>query len=174
MCDTVGKLLSDGAAERLTAALRRSLLDHREEPVAGWLLDLSALHGLAPLLPEEARAVGDGAPLWRYLHSLGEPVRDDPRSPYEKLLLDLLADDGEPSVAERVDGPTVAQSMLIGGTGKPGEGAGGGLGVFLRSLGDALADRDDIGRVVTIVLAAHPTAIVVERQGDAEHWTVHV
>jgi glycosyltransferase involved in cell wall biosynthesis len=174
LCDIVTELLSEGAAERLTAALRRSLLDRRAEPVTGWLLDLSALHGLTPLLPEEARAVAEGAPLWRYLHSLGTPVHDDPRSPYEKLLLDLLADGGEPPRAERVEGLTVAQSMLIGGTGRPGEGASGGLGVFLRSLGDALADRDDIGRVVTIVLAAQPTALVVERQGDGEHWTVHV
>ncbi|MFD9739718.1 glycosyltransferase family 4 protein [Umezawaea sp. NPDC059074] len=172
MCDLVPPLLRTSAAERLTAVLRRTLLDDVREPVAGWLLDLCALHGLAPLDPDEARAVGEGAPLWRYLHSLGHPVQGDPRTSYEKLLLDLLTDD-RPR-AGRVDGPTVAQSMLIGGAGRPGEGASGGLGVFLRSLGDALADRDDIGRVVTIVLAADPTAVVVERQADREHWTVHV
>ncbi len=174
LCDIVPELVGAGAAERLGTVLRGTLLHLGDERAAGWLLDLAALHGLAPLTPEEARAVGEGAPLWRYLHSMGHPVHDDPRSPYEKLLLDLLADDGPRPLADRVDGPTVAQSMLIGGTGHPGEGASGGLGVFLRSLGDALADRDDIGRVVTIVLAAHPTAIVVERSDGREHWTVNV
>ena len=169
MCDLVPELLGKGFG----TVLRRTLLDRPGEPVTGWLLDLAALHGLAPLAADEARAVGEGAPLWRYLHSLGLPVQGDPRSSYEKLLLDLLADGSTPHAAP-VGGPTVAQAMLIGGTGRPGEGASGGLGVFLRSLGDALADRDDVGRVVTIVLAAHPTALVVERAEDREHWTVHV
>jgi D-inositol-3-phosphate glycosyltransferase len=173
LCDLVPALVRTSAAERLTAVLRRTLLGHPGEPVTGWLLDLCALHGLAPLDPVEAGSVGEGAPLWRYQHSRGHPAQGEPRSSYEKLLLDLLTDD-RPRAAEPVDGPTVAQAMLIGGTGQPGEGASGGLGVFLRSLGDALADRDDLGRVVTIVLAADPTAIVVERQADREHWTVHV
>ncbi|HEX6347363.1 glycosyltransferase family 4 protein [Umezawaea sp.] len=167
-------MLADGGAERLSALLRRTLLDRPGEPVTGWLLDLAALHGLAPLRADEVRAVGDGAPLWRYLHGIGLPPRGEPRSPYEKLLLDLLGGGGSAPRAEPVDGPAVVQSMLIGGTGRPGEGASGGLGVFLRSLGDALADRADVGRVVTVVLAANPTALVVERAADREHWTVHV
>ncbi|PRY37795.1 glycosyltransferase family 4 protein [Umezawaea tangerina] len=174
-CEAVSDLLAvEGNRPPVTAALRGALLTTRDAQVVSWLLDTSALHGLTPLDADEARAVGARQSLWRYLDALGVAVDEDPESPYEKLLLDLLRDGVALPVAPRVDGPTVAQSMLIGGTARPGEGASGGLGVFLRSLGDALADRADIGRVVTVVLDTDPTAIAVAGQDDREHWTVHV
>ncbi|GHH38940.1 glycosyltransferase family 4 protein [Lentzea cavernae] len=135
---------------------------------------MATSHRLTPLDPDEARAIVTGPPLWRYLDLLGEPVEADARSPYEKLMLDLLHDDVPLPVAPPVTEPTIAQSMLIGGTAPPGEGASGGLTVFLSSLAEALVRREDIGRVVTVVLAPEPTTVTVERHSASDHWTVHV
>ncbi len=49
-------------------------------------------------------------------------------------------------------GLTVMQTMLQGAWGREGRGDAGGLSVFLRSLGRALANHPDIHRVVTVVL----------------------
>ncbi|WP_330276297.1 glycosyltransferase family 4 protein [Lentzea sp. NBC_00516] len=146
----------------------------RDEAVRTWLLDASWLHRLTPLDPGEAREFATGPALWRHLDALGEPVDADPRSPYEKLMLDLLHNDISLPVASPVAGPTIAQSMLIGGTARPGEGASGGLTVFLSSLAEALVARQDIGRVVTVVLAPEPTTVTVEKNSELDHWTVRV
>ncbi|HEX7304317.1 glycosyltransferase family 4 protein [Lentzea sp.] len=158
--------------EATTAELRRALLF--SEDAGEMLLDIATLHRLAPLTATEARDTVRGPALWRYLDSLGEPVDADPRSPYEKLMLDLLHDDIALPVASAPSGPVVAQSMLIGGTARPGEGASGGLTVFLSSLADALVRREDVGRVVTVVLAPEPTTVTVTQKTGSDHWTVHV
>ncbi|MEU3648183.1 glycosyltransferase family 4 protein [Lentzea sp. NPDC034063] len=139
-----------------------------------WLMDAAWLHHLTPLAPDEARELVAGPTLWRYLDALGVPVDADPRSPYQKLMLDLLHDDISLPVVPPTTGPTIAQAMLIGGTARPGEGASGGLTVFLSSLAEALVTRDDIGRVVTVVLAPEPTTVTVQGNGPLDHWTVRV
>ncbi|MGW6742635.1 glycosyltransferase [Streptomyces sp. NPDC055025] len=49
-------------------------------------------------------------------------------------------------------GATVMQQFAMWGPlDRPGEGDSGGLAVFLSSLGDALAQQDGVGRVVTVV-----------------------
>ena len=50
-------------------------------------------------------------------------------------------------------GITVMQFALWGSFGRPGEGDSGGLSVFLSSLGDALAQEDGIGQVITVTHA---------------------
>ncbi|MEU7478211.1 glycosyltransferase family 4 protein [Lentzea sp. NPDC042327] len=158
----------------MTERLRHALRSTQDSELGTWLLDAATLHRLTPLTPDEARALLRGPALWRYLDALGEPVDASPRSPYEKLMLDLLHDDLALPVAPPADGPVIAQSMLIGGTARPGEGASGGLTVFLSSLADALVRRPDVGRVVTVVLAPEPTAVTVTRHAGLDHWTVHV
>ncbi|GLY50396.1 glycosyltransferase family 4 protein [Lentzea sp. NBRC 102530] len=161
-------------ADATTTELRRVLLSGKDPGVVADLLDLATLHRLTPLRADEARALAGGPPLWRYLDALGEPVDDCPGSPYEKLMLDLLHDDVALPLAPTATGPVVAQSMLIGGTARPGEGASGGLTVFLSSLADALVARQDIGRVITVVLAPEPTTLAVSRAPEHDHWTVQV
>ncbi|HEX8865993.1 MAG TPA: glycosyltransferase family 4 protein [Lentzea sp.] len=161
-------------AESVTAELRRTLLSTKDIMVRAQLLDAATLHRLVPLTADEARALATGPALWRCLDALGEPVDADPRSPYEKLMLDLLHDDIALPVAPPAAGPTVVQAMLIGGTARPGEGASGGLTVFLSSLADALVKRRDIGRVVTVVLDPEPTTVTVGQNAGRDHWTVRV
>ncbi|SFR03315.1 D-inositol-3-phosphate glycosyltransferase [Lentzea waywayandensis] len=174
LCERIPATVREHGEEATTAELRRAISSTQDEAVRTWLLDASWLHRLAPLDPDEARQVAKGPALWRHLDALGEPVEADPRSPYEKLMLDLLHDDISLPVASPVTGPTIAQSMLIGGTARPGEGASGGLTVFLSSLADALVTRQDIGRVVTVVLAPEPTTVTVEQNSELDHWTVRV
>jgi D-inositol-3-phosphate glycosyltransferase len=160
--------------EAMTGELRRALSSAQDGALVADLLDIATLHRLTPLGADEARAVVAGPVLWRYLDVLGEQIDDGPSSPYEKLMLDLLHDDLPLPSAPPVPGPVVAQSMLIGGTARPGEGASGGLTVFLSSLAAALVRREDIGRVVTVVLAPEPTAVTVRKDDERDHWTVHV
>jgi glycosyltransferase involved in cell wall biosynthesis len=174
VCEQIPATVGAHSAAATTAELRRTVLSTEDGEAAGWLLDAATLHRLTPVDPDEARALVTGPALWRYLDALSEPVDADPRSPYEKLMLDLLHDDIPLPVAPPAEGPAVAQSMLIGGTARPGEGASGGLTVFLASLAEALVRRQDIGRVVTVVLAPEPTTVTVERHAEFDHWTVHV
>ncbi|ANZ41646.1 hypothetical protein BBK82_42565 [Lentzea guizhouensis] len=160
--------------DAVTAEIRRALLSAEDGEAREQLLDSAMVHRLAPVTAAEARAVAAGPAVWRYLDVLGEPVDADPRSPYEKLMLDLVHDDVPLPLAPPATGPVVVQSMLIGGTARPGEGASGGLTVFLSSLAEALVRRPDIGRVVTVVLAAEPTTVTVEKSPGFDHWTVHV
>ncbi|MDX3658755.1 glycosyltransferase family 4 protein [Streptomyces sp. ID05-26A] len=173
-CEQIATTVRVHGVRAVTTELRGAVLSTEDDEARARLLDAATVHRLAPLNPGEARAAASGPVLWRYLDALGEPVDDDPRSPYEKLMLDLLHDDLALPVAPPAAGPTIAQSMLIGGTARPGEGASGGLTVFLSSLADALVRRQDIGRVVTVVLAPEPTTVTVTKNADLDHWTVHV
>ncbi|MFD5826142.1 glycosyltransferase family 4 protein [Lentzea sp. NPDC060358] len=173
-CEQIPAVVRHHGAGAATAELRRAALSTEDREVVADLLDLAALHRLAPLDADEARGTAGGPALWRYLDSLGEPVDDCPSSPYEKLMLDLLHDDVPLPQAPPATGPVVAQAMLLGGTARPGEGASGGLTVFLSSLAVALVSREDIGRVVTVVLAPEPTAVAVVKSSEHDHWTVHV
>ncbi|MFD9698740.1 glycosyltransferase family 4 protein [Lentzea sp. NPDC059081] len=173
-CEEIGRAVREHGADTVTEELRRAVLFTQDRELAAALLDIATAHRLAPLSPAEARAVVAGPAQWRYLDSLGEPVDAVPRTPCEKLMLDLLHDDIALPVAPPAKGPTVAQSMLIGGTAQPGEGASGGLTVFLSSLAAALVRREDIGRVVTVVLAPEPTTVTVRKDAALDHWTVHV
>ncbi|MCR3750676.1 glycosyltransferase family 4 protein [Lentzea californiensis] len=173
-CERLPATVRTHGRDATTAELRRAILSTQDRAVTTWLLDAATLHRLTPLDPGEACAIATGPVLWRYLDALGEPVDADPGSPYEKLMLDVLHDDIALPVATPATGPTVAQSMLIGGTARPGEGASGGLTVFLASLAGALVRRQDIGRVVTVVLAPEPTAVTVRKDPELDHWTVHV
>ncbi|USX53756.1 glycosyltransferase family 4 protein [Lentzea sp. HUAS12] len=173
-CEEVLATVREHGAGPVTEELRGALLSTQDRELTVSLLDIATVHRLTPLSAEEARAAATGPALWRYLHALGEPVDDTPRSPYEKLMLDLLHDDIALPVAPPATGPAIAQAMLIGGTARPGEGASGGLSVFLSSLADALVRRHDIGRVITVVLAHEPTTVTVRKDPELDHWTVHV
>ncbi|MCG8927795.1 glycosyltransferase family 4 protein [Lentzea sp. CC55] len=173
-CERVPATIEEHGADATTGELRRTLVSTKDREVVADLLDIATLHRLAPLSADEARARAAGPPLWRYLDALGEPVDDCPGSPYQKLMLDLLHDDVPLPLARPATAPTIAQSMLIGGTARPGEGASGGLTVFLSSLAGALVKRRDVGRVVTVVLAPEPTTVTVRKTPGLDHWTVHV
>ncbi|MGW6441456.1 glycosyltransferase family 4 protein [Lentzea sp. NPDC055074] len=173
-CEQVGAVIEEHGTEAMTGELRWALSSTQDREVVAGLLDLATSNRLEPLSPDEARARAGGPPLWRYLDSLGETVDDPPGSPYEKLMLDLLHGDVALPLAPPAAGPTIAQSMLIGGIARPGEGASGGLTVFLSSLAGALVKRQDIGRVVTVVLAPEPTTVTVRKAPGLDHWTVHV
>ncbi|MET9227811.1 glycosyltransferase family 4 protein [Lentzea sp. NPDC003310] len=173
-CEDTSSTLREHGRGPVTDELRQALLSTQDRRAIANLLDIATVHRLTPLSADEARPLVTGPVLWRYLDSVGEPVDDSPRSPYEKLMLDLLHDDVALPVAPPVAGPTIVQSMLIGGTARPGEGASGGLTVFLSSLAEALVRRQDVGRVVTAVLAHEPTALTVTKDAALDHWTVHV
>lgn len=173
-CEQIPATVRAHGADAVTAELRRAILSTKDEKVRARLIDAATPHRLSPLTPDEVRAAVTGPALWRYLDALDEPVDADPRSPYEKLMLDLLHDEIPLPVAPPAAGPVVVQSMLIGGTARPGEGASGGLTVFLSSLAGALVRRRGIGRVVTVVLAPEPTTVTVEQNDELDHWTVHV
>ncbi|WP_228474213.1 glycosyltransferase family 4 protein, partial [Streptomyces calidiresistens] len=136
---------------------------------AGWR-HLSGLPDAAPLLPAPA-AVED---------------------PYERLLLSAvwyrLAGASHPAAAlftralpvpraPRRDGMVVVQPMLQGRLGSPGRGSGGGLGVLLEGLGDALAGCGGVARVLTPVTVGRgdlrPGERLLDRHGEG-HWVLRL
>ena len=75
------------------------------------------------------------------------------------------------------DGLVIAQFMFMGRIGRPGKGDSGGLGVFLTSLGDALADVPGIAHVYTLVLlnavqARDDPPLLTEH--TARHTIIHI
>ena len=68
---------------------------------------------------------------------------------YLRQTLENLQADAQPSQPE---GLVIAQFMFMGRIGRAGKGNSGGLGVFLASLGDALADLPGVAHVYTLVL----------------------
>ncbi|MFE6887684.1 glycosyltransferase family 4 protein [Streptomyces sp. NPDC057694] len=130
-----------------------------------FLLDLAVAADLRPLTADDAvRLLADAEDrglrhaLWRYLHqrTAARSRLPDPATasdPYERMLLSPP----RPALPPQPDGAElcVVQSMLLGGLDTPGEGASGGLSVLLGGLGDELARRPGIGRVITLVAAGH-------------------
>ncbi len=198
--DAFGRATARHGRAEATAAVRAGLL--LGGPTAGPLLDLAGAHGLAPLSAGEALAVaGHRHAAWRYLSGLGADgaralaAEPEPEPGYPALLLaaarrraGLAAAHPLLSAAPMAPapGPVLAQSMLLGDLDLPGEGASGGVSVLLSALGDALADRPDIGRVLTVVLASTgqlPGLSALLTPADpagrlghppVEHWIVRV
>ncbi|MFE1327696.1 glycosyltransferase family 4 protein [Streptomyces sp. NPDC058741] len=150
------------------------------------LLDLAEAAGLRPLGAAEAADIAARSgrtarhALWRYLHGLPEgpahlPPASEARDVHERLLLAPLppaAATGWPD-----DGLVVAQTMLLGQLDRPGEGASGGLSVLLGGLGDALTGTEEVGVVVTVVLAGRDDLdrdrrLLVRRRGG--HWLLRL
>jgi D-inositol-3-phosphate glycosyltransferase len=71
------------------------------------------------------------------------------------------------------DGITIAQFMFLGTIGQAGKGDSGGLGVFLSSLGDALASTAGVRQVYTFVLSAGGYESLPEQRGE-NHTVVPV
>jgi glycosyltransferase involved in cell wall biosynthesis len=71
------------------------------------------------------------------------------------------------------DGMTIAQFMFLGAIGQAGKGDSGGLGVFLSSLGDALARTAGVRQVYTFVLSAGGYESPPEQRGG-NHTVVPV
>jgi glycosyltransferase involved in cell wall biosynthesis len=71
------------------------------------------------------------------------------------------------------DGIVIAQFMLLGEIGQAGKGDSGGLGIFLESLGGAMANRPEVAHVYTFVLTQlHDKP--VEQRLSAKHSVVFV
>jgi glycosyltransferase involved in cell wall biosynthesis len=71
------------------------------------------------------------------------------------------------------DGIVIAQFMLLGEIGQAGKGDSGGLGIFLESLGSAMANRPEVTQVYTFVLTQlHDKP--VEQFVSAKHSVVFV
>lgn len=172
--DAFALAVADSRAES-AAAIRARLMD--EDPVLqAFLLDLADQHGLDVMTSAEVHVDNDRGTLhsvWRYLsgrpddpgaHALLAESLSSSKDSYEQLLLTAAlrrlgttVPGGHPLWPNPLghlatDGITVAQSMLLGLPDQPGAGSSGGLSVLLASLGDALADRPEIARVVTVVL----------------------
>jgi glycosyltransferase involved in cell wall biosynthesis len=67
---------------------------------------------------------------------------------------DILIPATGKSYAMKADGIVIAQFMFLGEIGQAGKGDSGGLGVFLSSLGDAMARTPGVAHVYTLVLVA--------------------
>ncbi|MFF0274167.1 glycosyltransferase [Streptomyces sp. NPDC004330] len=176
--------------ERAARALRDWLLVAHGSRATAPALDLAAATGLRPLRPSELLplcAAGDRGIRHAALRLLtadgtalpAPGVTGAPGDAYERLLHEALRN--EPlrltgSVGLR-PGMFVAQSMLMGDLDRPGEGASGGLGVLLGSLGDALARTDRVGGVLTVVTACVPDLEAdpaLLRGRDRGHWVLRI
>jgi hypothetical protein len=71
------------------------------------------------------------------------------------------------------DGIVIAQFMLLGEIGQAGKGDSGGLGIFLESLGSAMANRPEVTHVYTFVLTQMYEK-PVEQPLNAKHSVVFV
>lgn len=153
--------------DRARRALGDELPRCTDPRTAAFLLDLATAGRLRPLdavrwarlrarEPFTARPARHA--LWRHLarhpHDRGLlPAPGTARDPYERLLLTAASGARllDPLRIPRGGGLLVVQSMLLGAMDSPGEGASGGLGVLLGSLGDALALTDPVDGVITLV-----------------------
>ncbi|MBB0246688.1 glycosyltransferase, partial [Streptomyces alkaliphilus] len=134
---------------------------------------------------------------WRHLSGLPDaapllPAPGTVEDPYERLLLSAvwyrLAGAAHPAAAlfaralpvpraPRRDGVVVVQPMLQGRLGAPGRGSGGGLGVLLEGLGDALAGCGGVARVLTPVTADHGDLHAEDRLSHRHgegHWVLRL
>ncbi|MFF4322977.1 glycosyltransferase family 4 protein [Streptomyces sp. NPDC001568] len=172
------------------SALRREIPRAVDPVTASGLIDLATAAGLQPLDPAEwSRLLHGGRfgarvlrhALWRHLADKPAGRRLLPASataadPYERLL--LTAAGGRffdfPGLPHG-DGLLVVQSMLVGAMDNPGEGLSGGLGVFLGSLGDTLAQHAAVDAVITLVTADAASLrrepSLLRRRGEG-HWTL--
>ncbi|WP_327169589.1 glycosyltransferase family 4 protein [Streptomyces subrutilus] len=177
---------------RAGRALRRELPRHTDPRTLATLIALATAGGL-PLPDPAGRTDPDRTgpfaarpvrhALWRHLAARpdGRRLLPDPATgadPYERLLLaaaagaDVLA---APPIPRR-GGLLVVQSMLLGAMDSPGEGSGGGLGVLLGGLGDALVRTDAVDGVLTLVTARMRPSDRGEpellRPRGPGHWTL--
>ncbi|MFD3677303.1 glycosyltransferase [Streptomyces sp. NPDC058613] len=185
-----GSLLRYGAG-RARRALGEELPRCTDPRTAAFLLDLATAGRLRPLDATRWTRLRHREPfasrparhaLWRHLasHPRGGgplPAPETAADPYERLLLAAV------SGARLFDAPRIpsggglliVQSMLLGAMDSPGEGASGGLGVLLGSLGDALARTHPVDGVITLVTAGGPAldgeAGLLRPRGPG-HWTL--
>jgi hypothetical protein len=99
----------------------------------------------------------------------------------DSLIRDIIARQQEKAIGYRTglrqssekDGIVIAQFMLLGEIGQAGKGDSGGLGIFLESLGSAMANRPEVVHVYTFVLTqTHEKP--VEQPLSAKHSVVFV
>ncbi|MFE0694491.1 glycosyltransferase family 4 protein [Streptomyces sp. NPDC058869] len=168
--------------------LRHHLVGHFAIPDrTSVLLELAMSAGLSPLTADEAAAAAAASParearhaLWRYLHLVPGgrshlPGAATARDDYERLLLSPPVDSAHVSISP--GGLMIAQSMLLGGLDRPGQGQSGGLSVLLAGLGDSLASTRGAAGVVTVVTAGHRDLAEDPRLMRARapgHWVVRL
>ncbi len=154
-------------ADRARRALGDELPRCADPRTAALLLDLATAGRLRPLDAVRWARLREREPftarparhaLWRHLarhpHDRGLlPAPETAADPYERLVLAAVSGARllDPPRIPAGGGLLVVQSMLLGAMDSPGEGASGGLGVLLGSLGDALACTDPVDGVVTLV-----------------------
>ncbi|MFD3807777.1 glycosyltransferase [Streptomyces sp. NPDC058619] len=181
-------------ADRARRALGDELPRCTDPRTAAFLLDLATAGLLRPLevvrwARLREREVFAARParhaLWRHLARHPQdrgllPAPETAADPYERLLLAAVSGARllDPPRIPEGGGLLVVQSMLLGAMDSPGEGASGGLGVLLGSLGDALACTAPVDGVITLVTGGGGPAPTRERDTGLlrprgpGHWTL--